>query len=66
MADVSFDVLLTPEEIEQVKGIAQVTGVSEQRVIESLIDKFLRPTASVGYTLPPNGALFRAKKGGER
>ncbi len=66
MGDVSFDVPLTPEEMEQVKGIAQMTGVSEQRVIESLIDRFLRPTGNVGRALPPNGAQIRAKKGGER
>ena len=63
---VSHDVPLTAEEQDQIRLIAQATGVSEDRVIESLIDRFLRPTGNVGRALPPNGAQIRAKKGGER
>ena len=60
---VSYDVPLTAEDQEQIRIIAQATGVSEARVIESIIGKFLRPTANVGYPMPSNCALFRAKKG---
>lgn len=60
---VSYDVPLTAEQQSQIRQIAQATGVSEQRVIESLVGDFLRPTGNVGYDLPPNGAQIRAKKG---
>lgn len=58
-----YDVPLSENEQRMLKEIAQMTGVSEERVIESLIGDFLRPTGNVGYDLPPNGAQIRAKKG---
>lgn len=63
MAEVSFDIPLTPHEQQMIREIAAMTGVSEQRVIESLVGDFLRPTGNVGYSMPPNGAQIRAKKG---
>lgn len=59
----AYDVPLTQEEQNEIRLIAQATGVSEQRVIDSIIGDFLRPTGNVGYDLPPNGAQIRAKKG---
>ena len=59
----AYDVPLTEEEQNEIRLIAQATGVSEQRVIDSIIGDFLRPTGNVGYDLPPNGAQIRAKKG---
>lgn len=63
MSEVSFDIPLSQNEQQMIREIAAMTGVSEQRVIESLLGDFLRPTGNVGYDLPPNGAQIRAKKG---